>query len=418
MILASDVVAFRGSGTGGADFFCGRCREFMLIENVPDGQIIDVKIRCPRCGAINSTRQAPTTGHLPLGVVLEGVHTLRTPVEALQGVVVASRRAYERFTPPSGDETRFMVGPGSFVDPRTMIGSLDTLRPRARALLGTKLDLITATYERGRKSTTPPKRFHRLAELLDRGIEKWPVSVVRMNELVRRASAGAFMIGLLERWKDHPLWNDLQFESPDQFDHTIVSLGALSLMRDLGNAVILNPSGGKRACDLGGFVGPKDVVGFEVKAPEILQQYPREALGPEQCIRVIRKSLAKAGTGVSGQLAAGRDSVLIVGGFDISEEELDELKLAGEKEFHHYAAERKHIAGVIFSSVRLPRTPYGSTRFLGLPNHEAGIILEIALNPNNTNHRLNINPMTSEQLESRRRPIVVRPAGTLASGGG
>lgn len=50
-------VVMRGSAMG-HDYVCGACAA-VLLEAVPRGQVRNVVVKCPACGAINDTTELP-----------------------------------------------------------------------------------------------------------------------------------------------------------------------------------------------------------------------------------------------------------------------------------------------------------------------------------------------------------------------
>src|SRR5207244_3755463 len=115
-------------------------------------------------------------------------------------------------------------------------------------------------------------------------------------------------------------WPDLvaPLTAPEQWAHCIVQLAAASSLTDLGNGVGITATGPKRTADLWIAVGPAGRADAEVKAPIPLQR--GESIDARLAATLVKKAADKRGGG--GQLGAGYPGMVVLGGFDLTDQSL------------------------------------------------------------------------------------------------
>jgi hypothetical protein len=300
------------------------------------------------------------------------------------GLVLASR--------PAVDQVRAEVGVIDRDDAVELSPEyLDGLVDKAKALLGDFYDGVRASYERGRRSHTPPQNPHRLMQLLDAAetaASDFRAGSPAIDPIAITELHG--MLGHVGRWQNHPLWSSLlsSLASPEDFPHLVLTFAAAGLLHDFGNGVELVRVTGERTPDLRIHLKARTIVGTEIKTPLALQR-PQAPLGADTARVTVRKALKKAGSGIRGQLKEGHDAVLLIGGFSLRDADLDALEAAAANVLAEHPERRAHLLGITLVSlgvlVRSPDASRGrhlptiseiaSTRVVDNPNYSGDATL-------------------------------------------
>jgi SEC-C motif len=351
LVQGSAAPVFRGTNPDGDSYLCGACESHVLAESVREGDLYDLAFRCGACGGLSIGPRLPAGRPLPWQttvVVDPGQYLIGGTVEGRDGVVLAGREAV--------NSALFEIGAGSGgsgASKELGFEYLESLVAKVKALLGGSYDAMKTSYERGRKSKTPPKVPHRLVELLDAAetaAESFrsgqpaldPVATVELDVLVSQ----------LERWSRHPLWPSLlpSLASPQDFPHLVLIFAAASFLSDVGNAVELVAVGGERTPDLRLHLTARSVVGTELKSPLALQR-PQAPLDTETASAIVRKAMKRAGSGAKGQLRSKNDAVLVIGGFSLRDSDLDALEAAARELLQHHRDKRTHLLAIAVVSL-------------------------------------------------------------------
>jgi hypothetical protein len=348
----SDDPVFRGVDRDGDDYLCGVCGSQILVQAAAEGDLYDLAFECHACGGLSIGPRLPAGRPLPWSrtvVVDPGKYRIGT-IEGREGVVLAAREALDRALREVGGVATAIDSDGHT---ELDAGFLDSLSVRGKELLRDAYDELKESYDRGRKSKTPPRIPHRLMELLDAA--EVAETTFRTGEPAIDAVATVELhvtLAQLARWSDHPVWPSLlpSLKSPQDFPHLVVTLAAASFLTDAGNGVELVPVAGQRSPDLRLHLGSRNVVSTEVKAPLALQR-PQEPLDPTRATAIVRKALKSAGSGTRGQLSSNGDALLILGGFGLRDSDLDELEAAAAGVLRRHPEQRQHVLGIAFVSL-------------------------------------------------------------------
>jgi hypothetical protein len=365
---------------------CGLCSTNVLAEAVGEGDLWDLAFKCFECGGLSIGPLLPRGRPLPWRstvLIPPGNYMIKGTVAGKGQVVMVGQEGLDRALKEVG--TTFAVevaGSSSELNAAT----LDGLVSRTKALLGDTYEILAAKHGRGLRASTPPKRPHRLMELVTAAEAAStsfaaghptvdPVAIIELH----------LTIGQLERWRNHPTWPSLlpSLKTPDEFPHLVVTLAAASFLTDAENGVELVPVGGTRSPDLRLHLGARNAVAAEVKAPRELQR-PPTPLTAETTFKIVGDALAKAGSSTGGQLAPGSDAFPIVGGFSLRDADLDVLEEAARRVLQQYPAQRRHVMGISIVSLGtlIESRPAGVGRTL--PVLSGTITPRTILNPNYT----------------------------------
>src|SRR5690349_10704373 len=109
--------------------------------------------------------------------------------------------------------------------PQATPESLRALVENVRAILGPTFDELQASYERGLLSRTPPRRPHRLMQLVE-GVK---LSAAALNENHRVLDVVSLVElewtrRVLLRWKGDPEWPRIRAAFGSAFEHTLLML--------------------------------------------------------------------------------------------------------------------------------------------------------------------------------------------------
>jgi hypothetical protein len=357
----------------------------VLAERVAEGDLYDVAFRCGACGGLSMGACLPAGRPLPWQktvAVPPGNYRIVGTVEGREGVVLAASEAVDRALREIGSPIGVSLGQNADLD----ADFLDSLVARTKAVLGDAYLDLASLHQRGRReSRTPPKRPHRLMELMDAAeaaAATFRAGAPAIDPLATVELHG--MLQQLDRWRNHPSWPRLlpSLKNPEDFPHVAVTLAAASFLSDMGNGVELVPAGDTRSPDLRLHLGARSAVSTEVKAPLALQR-PATPIDTSTAAEILERAFKKAGTGVGGQLAPGADAVLVLGGFALRNADLAALQSAARELLRRYPEERKHVLGVaiVWLGALVDSRPAGVVGRT-LPTLSGTIDSRIALNEN------------------------------------
>ncbi len=390
LVQATEGALYRGANPSGVDYYCGVCHTSLLAENVVEGEILDVAFECRACGSLCASPRLKPGDPIPRPPIVLHPRRYRIaskilggPRTVLLGVSAARRRDVETGSDSEASRLGKSLSLGNPRDLREMID-------RARRLLGPLFDTLRERDLRGRSTPrTPPKLRHRMMEMLDsaeiavRNVEQgrpFPnvFALVELN----------MVLGLFERWQRDPGIGRIvkEFENPASYAHAVITLAAASHLTDAYNGIALAApdSLGKRTPDLWIATGPSERLGMEVKAPVILQKRTKR-ISAKEAKEIVEQCLRKAGTGPGGQLGAERSGILLIGGFQLSRNDIGLLERAAEREVRRRLAQRKHIMAIAVASVNflLENAKVSVTRLIVTESSRAYAMISyrLAINP-------------------------------------
>jgi len=251
-----------------------------------------------------------------------------------------------------------------------------------RELLGAKYDKLYLSDARAKNSPTPPTRRHGLmivVESLEGAIASFEAAAPAVD--VRRVTEVRALITILDRWKQHPLWPRLVAALDGEYEHTIITLAAATFLEDAGNGVVFHESSSGRAPDLLLVVGPQQRAAVEIKAPRPLRDR-RSDLTNEDAAGIIRGAAKKAGTGKKGQLAQTRSAFLVIGGFLLSQRDLDLLEQAARAYLDTTTRAGRHSHMIAIAIVSLGSAiELASTRQASQTQISGTLAVRVAPNP-------------------------------------
>jgi hypothetical protein len=342
----------RGTATDAVDYVCGSCGA-VIAEAVIQTQFFDFGVVCAHCETLVSFAALPPGHGLPLRGTVNlnpGRYrlsaTIDTPVEIVMvGEVALARRIVEGGYRAPASGTREL-------SPEL----LRRLAAEGRALLGESYEKLAASYERGKRSPTPPKAPHRLIEQIvaaDEAAASFASAAPTIDAAL--TSELDVAVSMFERWRNDPAWPSIEaaLSNPTEYLHAVVMLVTAAYLADAGNGVeLVRPAAteGRRLPDLRIHVDSRRTVSTEVKTPAALFR-PTDPLTLDGARRLVKEQISSAGTSSGGQLDPAHPGLLVVGGFGLREPDLRVLQTAAREEFRRTGRSRKHIAGIAFVTI-------------------------------------------------------------------
>jgi hypothetical protein len=343
-VLAPDpgVIAYRGGEPGGEDWHCSCGRT--LASSVHDGEIWEIAIRCPACSKVWLGPALPPGHPLPQPVVgfPPGTYRLADTIHGNPTTVLVTIEAAERRAREAGLNAVYGERPISSG------GDLERLVDRTETMFAHVLPKIRA--DRVRKRDLPQ---HRLLELIesvyasaasfDAGTPTLDVpSVVELHATVET----------FERWSRDPAWAGAVASVRNQTDfaHNLMTLALASFFTDAGNGVALDQGAGGRSRTADLWIAPRVGLRFlvEVKVPEDLVR-PRGPITADGAEKRVRRALNRAGTEPGDQLGPSSPGALAVGGFQLSEADLDQLEAAASALLERKGVLHPHIGAILIA---------------------------------------------------------------------
>ncbi len=253
------------------------------------------------------------------------------------------------------------TGQGQGALPEAMMRShtrdeLHELLARAERLLGKEpLQRLIDNHAAAVTRRVAPRHRHRLIEIILRlrAVADFSDSLLLGAAVVNAAELNA-ALDLYDHWKDSPAWRDFQraLLSPREYLHAVATLSVADQLRVHHPSVeLVVATATARTADLMMVVPEESGMAVEVKAPAALWQRER-ALDIREAVWIVRNRLARAGTGVTGQLAAGRPALLVVAGFLLSEETFEVLMHGADIALRNQQPRRPHLLGIALFNQR------------------------------------------------------------------
>ena len=358
VFLPVNGAAFVGNADPGVDWLCVGCGQ-ILLGSVHERQFLEVLVVCPSCGAHNGSplRNAgePVPGRsllIPPGRYLLGstVDVIDKPVMAAGEAAITAyvRETGARYGDWSGARE---VEIGDEMSPE----SLRSLVRRAIDILGDRYDSLDRSDRRGLASTTPPRRRHRLIEMIRYAEEAAsalethnPESVIELDGNVQAEFYTA--MSLLDRWRYHPAWPRLarSLVSPEEVRHTIMTLSIASYLVDAGNGVgIVNDDrAASRIPDIWVAATMVERLELEVKTPQA-HWSPGVLPTASEMALLMERQLDRAGSAARGQIDPKHSGVIGIGAFHLGPGGLELLEAAARRVLDREGDRKQHIAAVV-----------------------------------------------------------------------
>jgi hypothetical protein len=344
-----------GVGADRIDWTCPQCHAVLVQGAVNDRQYLDLLFRCYACGAIaRSATRKP--GHPPAGNALlwpPGRYRLDGPVDvSSMPVMSVGKQATDGYMREIGS---WRPGGGWSATP----SDLRAMGLEAKQLLGEHSQRLIAKDERGRRSSTPPGRRHRLVELISYAREiadeieaAGQVTAIDLSKLSELMAT----VLLFDRWRHHPMWPDLVATLADRNEgqHTVMMLTVASYLADAGNGIglVAHGDGGGRIPDLWVEPGFLERLDIEVKTPQDLRGPRARRLTVDEATTSISRQLTKAAGNRRGQLDPTHTGILAVGGFHLDPGALDTLEEAATNVLAAHEGRKGHLAAVLVAELK------------------------------------------------------------------
>ncbi len=357
-ILTSTVghPVFLGREADGRDHTCGQCGEHVLMENIAEGEVFDIVIRCPGCGALNAAPARQRGYPLPIkrtAIVRRGEHSTDTTYEITEGYTVASALSQAQYLEEIGEAPSgpFVVSDAAHLD--GLLGELRALLGQTFAKLEASDSLAVANGSGHDRHRHPLMvrvvRVRALASAL-RGGPPSPnpdADLVALTQLI-------MIVRLYQQFARNPQWARILADIPNRenFAHDIINLAFLAFSANNDNGIGLQDTAlvSGRLADLRMAATARGHLVIEVKTPKALQT-SGDALKPTQAQKIVRDAFSSASTGAGGQLGPHNWGLLVVGALRLPEGAVSALAQAALREFNRARMAKQHIAGVAIVSL-------------------------------------------------------------------
>jgi hypothetical protein len=356
VLLPDHGPAFVGIARPGIDWMCSSCDQ-VLLRSVYDRQFLDLLVNCPACNAVNGTQLRepgqPVAGRsvlIPPGrfrlgsaVEMGDKRALMVGQSAINGYVreTGARYGGRSASPPPAAATEL---------------SPDWLRSMAKQgieLLGDRYQNLDRSDRHGLRSATPPKRRHRLIEMIS--YAEQAASALEAGSGVDVTLNGDILaelyatVDVLDRWRNHPAWARLvgSLESADEVRHTVMTLTVASYLVDAGNGlgIIDEDKSGGRIPDL--WVAPTflERLEVEVKTPQALWA-PGGLPSASDAQALVERQLNRAGSTARGQINPEFSGIVGIGGFHLGLGGLEVMEAAAIRVLDRQRERKQHIAAI------------------------------------------------------------------------
>lgn len=349
-IQESETPVLLGREADGFDYLCGVCGRVILVENVVEGEIYDIVIRCAGCGGLSATPARPVGHPLPkrTAIMQRGEHVPRCTYELTDGYVLVGAASAERYLEEVGDEPK---EPLTIDEPE----SLEALVEELRTLLGPVFDKLEKSDRLAQANGPDHERYrHPLmvrvtsvrnaAAALRRG--KSALDLVALTDLNT-------VIRLYQQFSRNPAWETIRrgVMNPRTFVHDVINLAFAAVTANAHNGVGIqeNTMQGKRLADLLIAASSRGLLAVEVKTPNALQD-PTLHLIASRADEIVRDAFRSADTGMGGQLNADRSGLLVLGALRLAQPVIGELHQAVQRKFAVAQHVEQHIFGVVILS--------------------------------------------------------------------
>jgi hypothetical protein len=242
------------------------------------------------------------------------------------------------------------------IDKRLTHEEIHSLVARAELLIGKPLGRLIEKHAAAVATGVPPRHRHRLIELL---LQLRAAADLSNELLIGAAAANAAELNaaldLYDAWSHSAAWRDFQraLSSPSDYLHAFATLSVANMLRIHHPAVeLVAISAAGRTPDLMLTIPNQHGLAVEVKAPQAMWQR-ESALEVREAMWMVRNCLGSAGTGVRGQLAAGRPGILVIAGFLLSDETFDGLQHGAEVALQTQDPRRPDLLGIALFNLRM-----------------------------------------------------------------
>jgi hypothetical protein len=353
IIQESAEPVFRDKWPDGIDLLCG-CGQ-ILAQSVWMDQLWNTSFQCFSCGQISLCDPLPPGTPLPAQTIVLSYdkHSVPKPIE-LNGLTVVGQAALAQRQREIGERGSTFGNRANYISETLSSERLRQLATRARELLGTDFFRLAESARLSRTSKTPsavPHGLMRAISLVNEAEQSFATSQPFLN--VDAWAELQALVALVDRWHGHPEFEVIRRGLVYEYEHTLILLATATWLEDYGNGVRLHPADSRaRSADLRIGTGPRQEAYAEIKAPRALN-WPSNPLTRHTAEEIVSRSLKKAGTGKGGQLKAGMPGLLVVGGFHLSDIDMDLLERASNA--HLARATRlnihKSLMGIVLISV-------------------------------------------------------------------
>lgn len=353
--------AFVGSFDPGIDWLCPRCSTVLVQGAAQEDQFLNLLFRCHSCDAIGGSplRQPgrPLAGR-PL-LTPPGKYRLESTVDMSdRPVMCVGQQAIDGYVAETGAGQRAAGaadGDPSELTPAGLRGAAAFVVK----LLGDRYPRLVAADERGRASPTPPRRRHRLIELIDyaevaaslleqrRGAEQVELDGNLLSELFTTTA-------LLRRWRNHPAWPRLvdTLASDTEVQHTVMVLAVASYLVDAGNGVgIVVDDAGSRVADIWTEPTLLERLEVEVKTPQDLRGPRAAPLEVAEAVKLLGRQLKRAAATKGGQLSTDHSGIVAIGGYHLGAGSLDVLEASSKQILTRQGGRKRHLAALVVSEL-------------------------------------------------------------------
>ncbi len=336
----------------GVDLLC-ECGE-LLARCISVDQLWNISIQCRSCGVVSACDPLPPGRPLPSPtIVLHGEQVAQEPID-LQRQTLVGEAAVEQRRAEIGEPGSTFGRRDSDEDGRVDAAYLRGLIETAKEILGAELARLANSSRLSRTSKTPSSSQHGL------------VRAISLAETAEQSFAGPkpfidapawaelrALATLAGRWRGHPEFESIRRALVHEYEHTLILLTAATYLEDHGTGVWLQPAApGQRTPDLRIGARRNEEGYVEIKAPRALQ-WPKHPIARDEAEKIVKKAMKKAGTGKSGQLKHGLPSILVIGGFHLTDADLNVLRRAADVYLAGAARLNNHrgLLGILFVTV-------------------------------------------------------------------
>ncbi len=295
---------FAGAGSG--DLIC-RCGNSILIAGYAPQNVLAIRIRCFRCGAVT------TTPGLPAGEILPGdaAAVVKTEVPMLSPRVLpagsvlfaqgAATRAYALTRPRDPPAEPMLVSPATL---ESAAADYDRLTGGA---LQAHIAATPSAMEPWHGDYPFAWSLLRLREQVGKPDWSW----LYQNDDAMAAMHIASMHHFMACWGEHPLLDRLALPlaAPGQFLRTMGTFAVAKLLYDAGNRVGFTvPATGEIELRCHFTTAAGEPLSLALQSPDALQWRERERWNPTVLATVVTQALAAA----HGQVNSRRPGIVIL----------------------------------------------------------------------------------------------------------
>ena len=108
LTISCNEPSIRGLSAGGNDYYCGKCKQQIILESILEGQIWDLYFRCPTCGILVASQRSTAGWVCPKGSIFipKGEFSFNGPLDIPSNIVIFGERAKNRYNLETGSDGR------------------------------------------------------------------------------------------------------------------------------------------------------------------------------------------------------------------------------------------------------------------------------------------------------------------------